>query len=174
MLVTCAFLLIFLGINANLLPTWMFLNSIQLIMHTALLSTSMPSNLHYFLNHYLSILRMNPESLDLAMEVWLSESGLIDYELSNREGVYFNAVLGMCGYKHALSRNLLVVAGIFFTILFVILLLSLIDLITKRSSERRSSVYMCNFMIRFLYEFFLEICLSVFIHITSMQVMQSE
>ena len=63
-------LLFFLGINARLLPTWMFLNSMQLIVHAVLLSTSMPSNLHYFLWHYLNLIRMNPKSLDLKMEVW--------------------------------------------------------------------------------------------------------
>lgn len=30
---------------------------------------------------------------------------------------------------------------------------------------------MCNFLIRFFYEFYLEICLSVLIHLTSMQVL---
>lgn len=169
---TCILLVVFLGINANLLPTWMFVNSFQLIMHTALLSTSMPPNLNYFLYHFLSLLRLNPESLDISMEILMSESGQVDYELSNNEKSYYKALHNMCGYKHALARNLLIIAGIFFALILVIFILNIIDLITQRSSKRRCSSYMCNVLTRFSYEFFLETCLSVFIHITSLQVLE--
>ena len=120
MFISCVFLIVFLGIGANLLPTWMFVNSMQLIMHTALLKTSMPSNLHYFLIHYLNLLRMNPEQLDLTMETLLTQSGQFDYELSSQGDAYFNAVLNMCGYKHTISRNLTIIAGIFFLILLTV------------------------------------------------------
>lgn len=174
MIAACALLLILLGINANLLPTWMFINSMQLIMHTALLTTNMPSNLHFFLFHYLNILRLNPEALDLSVEAKLSESGLIDYELSNKEDVFFNTVLGMCGYKHALSRNLLIIICISLCILIVGLVLWLVDSIFNRKSDRRLTVFMSNFSLRFFYEFFLEICIGTFIHIASMQVLHKD
>ena len=49
----------FLGVGGRLLPTWMFLNSMQLIVHLPLLPTFMPANLHVFLTHYLSYVRLN-------------------------------------------------------------------------------------------------------------------
>ena len=171
MFVACLSLLFFLGINARILPTWMFLNSIQLIMHSVLLSTSMPSNLHYFLLHYLNLIRMNPPSLNLEMELLQRESGQVDYELSNKDDSPYTSILGMCGYKHAFSQNLLIVCGISLILLIVITVSSLIDLVKRRHGNRRCSAYVCNFSVRFAYEFFLEICLSVLIHIASMQVM---
>ena len=64
-------LIFFIGIGGRLLPTWMFLNSLQLVVHTPLLSTNMPSNLHYFLVKYLNLLRMNVEIINQDMdEVW--------------------------------------------------------------------------------------------------------
>ena len=80
----------------------------------------------------------------------------------------------MCGYKHTISRNLTIIAGIFFLILLTVSLLCLIDLIKQRSNERRCSAYMCNILTRFSYEFYLEICLSVLIQVTAMQMMKSE
>lgn len=82
-LVTVALvLLLFIGLGGRLLPTWMFLNSIQLIVHLPLLSTSMPSNLHFFLVKYLNFIRMNAESIDRYIEVLERESGLADYDLA--------------------------------------------------------------------------------------------
>ena len=82
MFVACMSLLFLLGMNARILPTWMFLNSIQLIMHSVLLSTSMPSNLHYFLLHYLNLIRMSPPSyLNKETEVIQYENIQVDYEL---------------------------------------------------------------------------------------------
>ena len=172
MIIACFALLFLLGINARMLPTWMFLNSIQLIIHSALLSTNMPSNLHYFLFHYLNLFRLNPEAVDLEMEIWQRESGQIDYELANRDDEYFSSVLGMCGYKHAFSRNLLIVLCLSLVLLIIVSALSIVDHVKKRTGEYRLSSYMCNFSIRFAYFFFLEICLSVLIHIASMQVMR--
>ena len=57
-------LLIFIGLGGRLLPTWMFLNSLQLIVHLPLLSTSMPSNLHFFLVKYLNFIRMKADVID--------------------------------------------------------------------------------------------------------------
>ena len=48
MLVACLLLLL-IGMNARLLPMWMFINSMQLFVHTPLLASYMPSSLNYFL-----------------------------------------------------------------------------------------------------------------------------
>ena len=94
--------------------------------------------------------------------------------LANKDDEYFSSVLGMCGYKHAFSRNLLIVLGLSLLLLIIILAMSTVDLVKKRTGEHRLSAYMCNFSIRFAYFFFFEICLSVLIHIASMQVMQKD
>jgi len=41
----------------SLLPTWMFVNALQLIAHLPLLNSNMPANAHYFLRKYLDIVR---------------------------------------------------------------------------------------------------------------------
>ena len=50
--------------GGRLLPTWMFFNSLQLIVYSPLVSTSMPSNLHYFLVNYLQLVRLNFGGVD--------------------------------------------------------------------------------------------------------------
>lgn len=80
----------------------------------------------------------------------------------------------MCGYKHDFSRNLMIVIIISVVLLITLAILSLIDFFRKRHGNRKCSAYMCNFNMRFFYELFLEICLSVLIHIASMQVMLTE
>ena len=94
--------------------------------------------------------------------------------LSNEDDSAFSSVLGICGYKHAFSRNLMIVIVISVVLLIILAFFSLVDLFTKRHGNRRCSAYMCNFTVRFFYEFFLEICLNVLIHIASMQVMLSD
>ena len=42
----------------SLLPTWIFINSLQIIAHTVLLKTLMPANAHYFLSTFLDWLRL--------------------------------------------------------------------------------------------------------------------
>jgi len=41
----------------SLLPTWMFINTLQLIAHLPLLNSEMPGNAHYFLSKYLDYVR---------------------------------------------------------------------------------------------------------------------
>ena len=46
----------------SLLPTWIFINSLQIIAHTILLKTLMPANAHYFLSTFLDWLRWYNEN----------------------------------------------------------------------------------------------------------------
>ena len=41
----------------SLLPTWIFINSLQIIAHMVLLKTLMPANAYYFLSTYFDLLR---------------------------------------------------------------------------------------------------------------------
>jgi hypothetical protein len=45
------------------LPSWMFLNSLQLVAHLPLINTAMPANLHQFLRKYLDFVRLKIEGI---------------------------------------------------------------------------------------------------------------
>ena len=55
-------------IFGSLLPTWMFINSLQIITHMALLKTMMPGNAQYFLAKYLEWLRWYNRDLVLWLD----------------------------------------------------------------------------------------------------------
>ena len=48
----------------DLLPVWMFINSLSLIAHTPLLNSQMPGNVQYFLSDYLQIVRLRDPVYD--------------------------------------------------------------------------------------------------------------
>lgn len=55
-IVTALFILPVITVG-SMLPTWMFINSAQIIAHMPLLKTMMPGNAHYFLNKFLEWMR---------------------------------------------------------------------------------------------------------------------
>lgn len=70
-LVTGMIPIIFLiGLGGSLLPTWMFLNSLQLIVHVPMIDAHLPASLHYFLVNYLSVIRLNSEQIGSSVEAW--------------------------------------------------------------------------------------------------------
>ena len=168
--------LMLVGFGGRLLPTWMFLNSMQLIVHTPLLQTFMPSNLNLFFVDYLNLVRLNSEQIGEQIDAWQKDRGQADYELAQGEESSYSALLNQCGYKHAFARNLVVVIAIAMALLLVMVVLLLFDGIRKCRGQgqgrRRPRVsymaWMGNFSLRFVYEFFLEICLSVLIHMSAM------
>ena len=56
--------------SGSLVPLWMFINSLQLILHVPLIDVQMPSNAHYFLKEYLSLIRFNIGPLNKHLEIW--------------------------------------------------------------------------------------------------------
>ena len=61
-------LIFFLVLSCGpLLPVWMFLNSLQLLVHVPLIRTNLPGNFNYYLLDYLNILRLQTTSFN----VWL-------------------------------------------------------------------------------------------------------
>ena len=48
----------------SLLPTWMFVNSLQIVAHTPLLNSEMPGNVQYFMSDYLKIVRLRDPVYD--------------------------------------------------------------------------------------------------------------
>ena len=74
--------LILIGLGGQLLPTWMFLNSMQLITHVPMLDAHVPANLHYFLVHYLSLIRLNSRQIGDSVESWQKDVGVENYKLA--------------------------------------------------------------------------------------------
>ena len=69
-LAVLSLLFLLIGAGGRLLPTWMFVNSLQLFVHTPLLASYMPSGLAYFLKHYLGIERFYSRDLSFSIEPW--------------------------------------------------------------------------------------------------------
>ena len=108
------FSLFFIGIAGNLLPTWIFLNSMQLLVHIPLLSgTSMPANLHLFYKLYLDILRPNLVSINE------------DIDSSN------SSLIRDCGYSTSFWQNAKLIIIIGTTLIGIIALLSIVWLVKK-------------------------------------------
>ena len=55
------FFLLILLCMGPLLPTWMFLNSMQLIFHVPLIKSDLPSHAFYFMIEYLDKLRLHSD-----------------------------------------------------------------------------------------------------------------
>jgi len=146
----------------SLLPTWMFINALQILAHMVLLKTLMPGNAHYFLKKYLDWLR------------WY-DRGFIDYMQQTydfrhsklNEGAY-NRILQVCDYEAFLAQNLLPVLVFLLIILVVWIVLSLRDCVLskKRLKNRPKAPWCHNFTVRFIYEFFLEFCICSTLQLT--------
>ena len=124
-------LFLFLGMGARLLPTWMFVNSLQLIVHTPLLASYMPSSLNYFLIHYLDLERLYSKLLNESVEAWQKSEGINNYDLSNDDTSYFSYRLNDCGYKNEFSRNIIFIGTLLISFLLVLAILYCIDLKNK-------------------------------------------
>ena len=168
----------FVGMGGRLLPTWMFFNSMQLIAHTPLLDTYMPSNLNYFLIKFLDIVRINAKNIDESIDKASPEEGLNRYHVAQRSNSFYSSLMYDCGYRTEFSRNLALVIALTTALIVVLSALLIWDYLSirsnfakgikKRGRGYRRTAFMANFTLRFFYEFFFEICLSILIHITAL------
>ena len=141
--VTIMFVLFLIGIGGGILPTWMFLNTMSLIVHTPLLITDMPANLHDFLQKYLDIMR-----LDLNL---IKERGL---EIEN-----------LRGYSYGYWNNTVLVSSIGISFLTITAFFYLCCRKSKNSSNR--AAWMTNFTLRYAYVVFFEVFLCLVIQVTA-------
>ena len=51
------------------------------MVHTPMLASYMPANLHYFLVYYLNLLRLNSKKISNLVDIWYRELGLANYDL---------------------------------------------------------------------------------------------
>lgn len=87
----------------SLLPTWMFINSLQIIAHMVLLKTVMPGTVHYFLNKYLDWLRWYESDF----VAWLRDA--FEFKQYDVDFGAYHALLQACSYEHLLGQNLILI-----------------------------------------------------------------
>lgn len=168
-------LALFIGFGGRLLPTWMFINSMQLIAHTPLLQTNMPANLHMFLQRYLDLLRLNVESFSQLLDVIETEKGILNYEVSMDENSFFSTILNDCGYKLVFTKNLPIILFFALVLLICIVGFTIFDILLQCSKSKqktsqkkfRHTAWMSNFTLRYFYEFFFEVFLCTLIHLVT-------
>lgn len=135
-----AFLLLLLVLTCGpLLPFWMFLNSLQLIVHVPLIRTNIPGNAHYFLLEYLNILRLHFWSLTKWLQEQVGASKEHDYAMVQKEeygAEHYTELVFSCGYSFNLLPNLILVFFLFACIVLVWLLVLLCDLWRKYNDRR--------------------------------------
>ena len=148
--------------GGRLLPTWIYINSLQLVVYAPLVAISMPSNLHYFLVNYLHLMRLNFGEVDTFFSINYEQVQDIRPNEHDNES-YLSPLLLMCGYRRPLSNNLIIIGGL---LLFFVSGLAIYHCIVKSCKGRKNGRLMpkiSNLSLRFAYEFFFEICLSMVI-----------
>lgn len=124
----CIFILILTC--GPLLPVWMFINSMQLILHVILIKSFIPGHAHYFLLDYLNIWRLH----FFGINSWLREEFFIeelqmDVQLvaSDDQAYYYTNLLYSCGYSFSLLPNLVIILALMCIILLIWLMLFICD-----------------------------------------------
>ena len=145
------------------LPTWMFINSLSLIVHTTLLNSLMPPGVWYVFKKYLNLVRLNSPDLNERIE---EAYEVKEYSLD--QGLY-TIYLKSCDFEHLFARNLVIIIASAILILTVWTLLIVLDGFSRikqpESSQKRKEPYANNFALRFFYELFLDICICVLVNI---------
>lgn len=164
------FLALFQG---SLLPTWMLINSLQLIAHVPLIASQLPANAHYFLLNLLSLVRLNFESLNTLLDD--AEARLQEYQLLSDSDSYYTSQLHNSGYRYRFARNMLTILCLAALVALVWVIMSLFEAKCRNGQNRRTrresvSVLMSNFTVRFLYELFFEIFLCALINVSAFSV----
>ena len=75
-----SFLLLLIFSCGPILSVWMFLNSMQLILHIPLLNGSLPGNSHWFMLSYLNVIRLHVGGWHTSLQEYLGYDGLTEIE----------------------------------------------------------------------------------------------
>lgn len=159
-----------------LLPVWMFVNSLQLIVHIPLLRISIPASANLFLLDYLSFIRLNVGNLHafLEKEIGIDSDNREDYEVIKSYGTsngYYNELIRSCGYHVSFTRNLLIVIVLTILVLLTWLILSLLNNWICKNGKLEA--HWNNLIVRFLYEMFFEIALCLMLSFAVMNDLSS-
>ena len=95
-------------IGGRLLPTWMFINSMQLVFHVSLIKTDLPAQAHFFILDFLNTLRLHFSWTEELIEDIIGNPAIVDYKLiqSEESTSFFTGHLRDCGYHFSFFSNL--------------------------------------------------------------------
>ena len=123
-----------------LLPTWMFLNSMQLIFHVPLIKSDMPAHTHFFMIEYLSVLRLHFDWTESASESVLGSADKDDYDaMSNSQNEFYSSQIKEAGYHYSFVSNLFVMICLAAIIFMIWLLVVLKDICFVKCCRKRES-----------------------------------
>ena len=154
--------------SGPLLPVWMFVNSLQLIVHIPLVRTEIPAVANLLFLDYLSIVRLNVRTVNdfLAQLLGLEQTSQDDQRSLDQADSYYNELIYSCGYHVSLTHNLILILGLFSVIALFWLAMACRDKLCFQGG--RHEIWWNNLMVRFLYEVFFEITLCLMISFSAM------
>ena len=103
--------------HGSLVTTWMLINTLQLIAHLPLLTTTLPANAHYFLLNLLSVVRMNIDHLGATLDDF--DTVRKEFEIQSDPKNQFLSNLLDNGYHVSFLRNTLFLSTLIVLIAFV-------------------------------------------------------
>lgn len=119
-----------------LLPTWMFLNSMQLIFHVPLIKSDLPAHAHFFMVEYLKKLRLHFDWTNEYAESVVGSPAEQDYDVIE-QNTFYTAQIKDCGYHYSFLNNLFAIICIALVIMAVWLLLLLKDCAFRACSKKQ-------------------------------------
>ena len=165
LIMLCAALL-----TGRLLPTWVFLEALQLISHLSLLKTQIPAPAAYFMSQFLDLSRLNL--------VWPLFKGIAIEHGHFKEGA-LNMTFESYGYASLYIGGNMPVVLIAAAVILGLWVVSLAKGFVVKSTNHaiiggvrdifllnRHPSWLVNFAVRFLYEMFLIVCISCMISLS--------
>lgn len=166
-----AAMIIFTAIYLGSVTTlWMFLNSLQLIVYTALLNVSLPADSRLFMTSLLDALRLNFGAPETSNEV---EGSIFEHTVKEST---FNASILRLGYSARLFPNLASIGSIIDGI-FAIWALALVYQVIQEACCKKINFsfllpQLVNAFTRLLYVFWLEIWICCLLSLASFESIQ--
>ena len=164
-------MLLLIGFGGRLLPTWMMLNTLQLMVHLPLLPVYLPSNMSFLLSEYLRTMQIRSNELE---QYLIGADFLGEQDTSSTDSdEYLSSLslLKMYGYAHSISLNLALVMLAGLGMIVATMFAKCLDCSHKRKGgrgklkmgkqRRQCTACLCNFNMRIVYELFLELSLCV-------------
>lgn len=121
-----------------LLPTWMFLNSMQLIFHVPLIKSDLPAHAHFFMVDYLTKLRLHFDWTNELADSMLGSPAAQDYDVIE-QNTFYTTQIKDCGYHYSFLSNLFAMICISLLIMAVWLLLLCKDCAFRTFSKKQRS-----------------------------------
>ena len=164
--ILCIILLILLCAGP-LLPAWMFLNSMQLLLHVPLIKSDMPAHAHFLMVDLLQKLRLHFLWTKEIQEQIIGSYDRDDYNIliNDENSSFYTPQIKDCGYHNSLLANMFPFMFIGALIVALWLFSILRDCRHGCATKQRIEPFFTNFKLRFLYEVSFEVCLCTVLYL---------